>query len=77
MESAMYGRMEVGRCISAKYGNIGCSGDVLALMDRKCSAKVSCEVRVPNQELDEIDTCDDEITKYLDAAYDCITGETS
>ena len=45
--------MESGRCISGKYGNLGCESDVLSWMDRRCSGKTTCEVRVPNNELKE------------------------
>jgi len=36
MTSALYGRMRIGRCIRGTF-NIGCSNDVTALFDDRCS----------------------------------------
>ena len=54
MTSAVYGRMRIGRCLEnegqqlltalghdPKY--LGCSADVLLLMDKKCSGRNQCE----------------------------------
>jgi len=41
MTSALYGRMRIGRCIRGTF-NIGCSNDVTALFDDRCSGRTSC-----------------------------------
>ncbi len=34
METALYGRMKIGRCVESDLGYIGCSSDVLNYADR-------------------------------------------
>src|SRR5688572_6772335 len=58
MKSATYGRMRIGRCITSKGIEergpqvlqdpryLGCSLNVLDILDRKCSGKTQCEIRV-------------------------------
>ena len=84
MEEATYGRMEIGRCIEAEddlaafESNprfIGCSVDVLDVLDRRCSGNASCDVSVTDSEL-EVKTrpCYKGLFMYLKVAYRCISG---
>ena len=85
MSSAIYGRMAEGRCLEldserkltvkqdSKY--FGCSDDVLEWMDRKCSGKMECNVRIYDQELRQKSSCYKDIDKYLEASYSCVTGD--
>ena len=76
MQSAIYGRMQPGRCISGDYGHaVGCYADVLAYMDTQCSGKVACEVVVGTLE-QVAQPCQKDFKSYLEAGYDCVTGKS-
>ncbi len=75
MESAMYGRMRAGRCITRSYGNLGCAANVLPALDQKCSGKRSCTVPVPDPILHKNHPCPRDFTSYLEADYQCVKGE--
>ena len=84
MTSARWGRMKTGRCLNihpklmASFSNdpmfLGCSEDVLSLLDQKCSSKPTCDVVVPNPDLDEVTPCYEDQTRYLEASYTCVKG---
>lgn len=74
MDTALYGRMQLGRCISSKYGSTGCYADVLPIFDDLCSGKKQCQLRVPNEKLEGIGNCDLELHKYLETEYHCVEG---
>jgi len=84
MTSARWGRMKTGRCLDihpnalAALGHdplfLGCSEDVLSIMDRKCSGRTSCDVRIPDPVLDEIEPCYPDQTRYLETSYTCVKG---
>ena len=71
MQSALYGRMRLGRCINGDF-NIGCSKSVLPYFDSLCSARETCDVTVRN--LVEIHPCQRDFMSYLEASYQCIEG---
>ena len=83
MTSARWGRMKTGRCLEihsnalAAIGHdpmfLGCSDDVLHVMDRKCSGRTSCDVEIPD-ELDDIKPCYPDLTRYLEYSYSCVKG---
>ena len=72
MTRAKYGRMRLGTCITVDYGALGCSGNVLAKVDRKCSGRQTCEFAVA--ELDGSQPCPNDLTVYLEAGYRCQKG---
>ena len=74
MRNATYGRMRLNRCIHRNYGYIGCSVSVLTDADRKCSGKRTCEIRVPNQEFTDSNSCPRDLKPYLEASYECINA---
>ena len=74
METALYGRMQVGSCVQVDYGNLGCSIDVLRHFDSLCSGRQRCEVKVPDDELYTTRPCPKDVTSYLQAAYKCVKG---
>jgi len=74
MESARYGRMQLGRCIKYDLGFIGCSADALALADSLCSGRRRCEIALPNEAFDRINPCLSELKSYLTASYSCVRG---
>jgi len=83
MTSARWGRMKTGRCLEihpnllAKNGEdplfLGCSEDVLHVLDEKCSGRASCDVRIAD-ELDDIEPCYPDLTRYLEYSYTCVKG---
>ena len=87
MTSARWGRMKTGRCLNihpkllASVSNdpmfLGCSEDVLLLLDSKCSSQPTCDVVVPNPDLDKITPCYEDQTRYLEASYTCVKGKYS
>ena len=74
MENAQYGRMQLGRCVAKSWGHIGCSADVLDLIDTDCSAKRKCLFTVSTLR-DRILPCPTDLILYLEARYKCIDGE--
>jgi Galactose binding lectin domain len=74
MEEARYGRLQLGRCVTRDYGYIGCSANVLDLLDRSCSGQRQCTFVIPTLR-DLVQPCPKDLTSYLDATYKCVNGE--
>ena len=75
MESAVYGRMSIGRCVKNDYGHLGCQNDVLSSFDRECSGKQSCQLMVTTSLRREVPgACTPAIAGYVDASYQCRGG---
>ena len=75
METARYGRMQLGRCIEKDLGYIGCSINVIDLLDSRCSGKTQCEFQTPDRELSKLQPCLKDLTSYLEVSYHCVKGE--
>jgi len=77
METALYGRMRLGSCVVADLGFVGCSTNVLSVLDARCSGRRHCTVRVPDQDLAAIrpQPCLTELKSYLEASYRCQKGQ--
>ena len=71
--SAQYGRMRLGKCVKVNYGSLGCAADVLSEMDRKCSGRHECTFDVDS--LHGKQPCPDDLTPYLEATHECISGK--
>ena len=71
---ARYGRMRLGRCVEFDLGYIDCYTDVLTLLDRRCSGRRSCEVRIPDAEFEATGPCLKELKTYLEVGYHCVRG---
>lgn len=74
MTSAYYGRMRVGRCVTRDY-YIGCTADVIAVLDRKCSGRRNCRLPIPNTEMQRLQPCLADLMAYLEAEYQCVNGK--
>jgi len=83
MTSARWGRMKTGRCLKESSLLallqddplfLGCYEDVLSVLDRKCSGRSHCDVRIPN-DLDRIKPCHPELERYLEVSYACVKGK--
>ena len=76
MTSAVYGRMQIGRCVERDYGHIGCRNDALPQLDRECSGRRSCEVLVTNRFHEDVSgACLEVLTGYIDVDYECQEGD--
>ena len=73
MEEARYGRLRLGRCVTRDYGFIGCTANVVDLLDTACTGRTWCEVPVPSLRR-RVQPCPKDLTAYLDATYHCIDG---
>ena len=86
MNSAVYGRMKIGQCLQdhdsllqAHFNDplfLGCSVDVLSMMDIKCSGLNQCEVHGTDIGLRQAKPCYASLMKYMEASYECVTGIT-
>ena len=75
MTSAEYGRKQVGRCLRKADDFMGCTNDVLPLLDRWCSGRSECTLSVPTEELENANTaCLDILKMYLRITYTCLEG---
>jgi len=74
VESAVFGRMQIGRCVAKNYGHLGCSVDVLYYLDAACSGLNSCELSVSDPVLVRTRPCPPDFASYLDASYQCVPG---
>ena len=76
INSAQYGRMKLGQCIETDL-LLGCSADVMPLIDRECSGAPTCQVRVDNSNdyLKDINQCPKDMLAYLEIDYTCLTGQ--
>ena len=75
METATYGRMRLGRCVTTDLGYLGCSSNVMSIADSRCSGRRQCQVRIPDPEMDATQPCFKELKIYLTASYACIPGK--
>jgi len=71
---ASYGRMELAHCVRMNYGEVGCRADVREHLDKECSGRRTCSLRIPDSSLDESNVCPREFKTYLNVSYDCIPG---
>ena len=89
MERSVYGRMsDSGRCLkSSQFSQqvltalkqdplyLGCSLDVLPVIDRKCSGRSECDVRLTDPDLRKTKPCYEDLAVYMEASYKCATGK--
>lgn len=74
VDKALFGRMELGRCVTRNYGHIGCAVDVLPVVDHACSGRRSCDLSVSDPALVRTKPCPKDFASYLDADYTCVPG---
>lgn len=89
VNSALYGRMRIGRCLEAEghllfttMGSdplfLGCSVNVLPLIRKKCFGKNHCEIRGQNDASLKMERpCHAALQNYLEVDYQCVTGTPS
>jgi len=69
--------MRVGTCVVADLGYVGCSRDVLSVLDARCSGRRQCTMQVPDPDLAAIrpQPCLTELKLYLETSYRCQKGQ--
>ena len=81
--AARYGRMSTGRCLEtdsrlASLMNdqqfLGCFADVKDIIDRHCSGRTECDVRINDQNFEGVKPCYDDLKMHLEASYTCVQG---
>lgn len=76
MDTALYGRMALGRCLKNGFGHLACDRDVLQQMDDRCSGRSRCHIRDVVDELHVHNPCEvSDLRVYLQASYHCVSGE--
>ena len=76
--------MEASRCLDihpnfmSQFGKdpmfLGCSENVLPLLDAKCSGRPECDIEIPDPDLDKLNPCYPDHERYLEASYTCVKG---
>ena len=74
MHLALYGRMDIGKCLPIDHGSMGCQSDVLFNFDRQCSGKETCDVQVIDRNIKAKGGCMAGLMRYLEAEYSCVKG---
>lgn len=69
-----YGHMEVGKCIGADIGYLGCKADVTDMLNTVCNRKLTCSIELADQKFRDFDPCQSGIALYLQASYACLRG---
>ncbi|ELU05605.1 hypothetical protein CAPTEDRAFT_217449 [Capitella teleta] len=69
---AAYGHIEVGKCVIADIGFLGCQADVTDIIKNVCNGKKSCFIEVNDQKLRDTAPCQPGIEKYVQASYACL-----
>lgn len=77
VQSAKYGRMALGNCITKGYGELGCYKDVTEILSRRCAGQQSCSTLIwrGDAELMQSYPCDVELRPYLETETSCQPGK--
>jgi len=82
IESAIYGRRYVSRCLEKENFDfalhpsfLGCSADVMTYLGTRCSGKKQCEIRIPDADLQQAKPCPIGLDMFLEVRYSCVEGE--
>jgi hypothetical protein len=72
VQSAYFGRMRLGKCLTVNNGNLGCQLDVVDQLEAKCSGRRRCQVPVASIDHSML-PCTREVRGYLEASFVCVT----
>jgi len=81
MKNATYGRMRIGRCITAeeienlRSHHLGCSENLLPFFDRKCSGRTTCEITHIAISAESFKPCPPGLIVYFEVNYNCISSK--
>jgi len=71
---ARYGRMRISRCVREHFGYVECSVDVAEVLDRHCSGRRACSIRVLDDNFNNVRPCHDDLKSYLEVRHHCLKG---
>ncbi len=74
IDSATYGRMKLGRCVTKNYGYIGCKTDVTSALASRCSGRRQCSVENAETVFSHLNNCPADLKSYLEAESSCVRG---
>lgn len=75
VESAVYGRMKLGKCVDVDFGFLGCSVDLLQFIDNLCSGRRTCQFAIADLLTLPKKPCQKSLSVYLEAAYSCMKSK--
>ncbi|ELU05611.1 hypothetical protein CAPTEDRAFT_217455 [Capitella teleta] len=70
--NALYGHIEVGKCVKADLGYLGCQADVTEIIQGICNGKSTCEIAVDDQQLRDTEPCTAGLGIYLKVSFVCL-----
>lgn len=72
------GRLGKGRKgEGVNFGYIGCSNDVIDIVDAQCSGRRGCSLRVLDENFMNMKPCHEDLKLYLSVQYSCVPGQPS
>src|SRR6218665_3228434 len=74
VQRARYGRMNLSKCVRENFGYIGCSNNVLDILDGHCSGRHTCRLRILDENFFNMKPCHEDLKSYLAVEYRCIEG---
>jgi len=74
VQRARYGRMNLSKCVRENFGYIGCSNDVIDIVDSHCSGRRTCSLRVLDENFMNMKPCHEDLKLYLSVQYSCVEG---
>jgi len=75
VESAIFGRMQLNRCVTTDYGYIGCGSDVTDILAGKCSGRRHCRIFNLEVLFSGAKVCPPDLKGYLQAQFRCAKGK--
>jgi len=75
VQRARYGRMNLSKCVRENFGYIGCSNDVIDIVDSHCSGRRACSLRVLDENFMNMKPCHEDLKLYLSVKYSCVEGQ--
>ena len=76
IQRARYGRMNLSKCVRENFGYIGCSNDVIDIVDSHCSGRRGCSLRVLDENFMNMKPCHEDLKLYLSVQYSCVEGRS-
>jgi len=72
IDRALFGRMQLGSCLTEDFGHVGCVADVRQLIEWRCAGRHDCRVELPDVALDRSPHgCPPDLLAYLEVEYHC------
>ena len=66
----------MSKCVKENFGYVGCSNDVIDIVDSQCSGRRECSIRILDENFLHAKPCHDDLKSYLQVNYHCVKGES-